>query len=209
MKRLSITILSIAVLVLATTATVSCVPGSDKGTSGKKVYKNTIKVEASDDLLAASDIEITYKGKGGVDVIDTITTTSWETKIINDTFPTEVGIVNYRLLMKPNPKFESDRCHLDLLVIYNDTKEQYWVGRPIAIPDIASSKVAAYLEMKSGNLDIHKTSFDDEAYRFVRGHMIYPAHQVSLDEEGHFEIQHITFKNEESKEVEPSKVTEQ
>ena len=212
MKRLTITsLLSITVLILASMAIVSCVPGSSKGASGKnkRVFKSTIQVDASDDLLAACDIEITYKGKGGVDVTDTITTTSWETKIVNDSFPTEVGIVNYRLLMKPNPKFEGDRCMLDLLVTYNDSKEQHWVGRPIAIDDIASNKVAAYLEMKSGNLDIHNTSLDNQGYNFIRGHMLYPSHKVSLNDEGHFEIHHITFNSEASQELEPSKVTEQ
>lgn len=212
MKRLTITsLLSIAVLILASMAIVSCGPGSSKDTSGKnkRVFKSTIQVDASDDLLAACDIEITYKGKGGVDVTDTITTTSWETKIVNDSFPTEVGIVNYRLLMKPNPKFEGDRCMLDLLVVYNDSKEQHWIGRPIAIDDIASSKVAAYLEMKSGNLNIHNTSLDKEGLNLIHGHMIYPAHKVSIDDEGHFEIHHITFNSEASKELEPSKVTEQ
>ena len=78
MKRLSITsLLSTATLILATVAIVSCTPGSDNKPHGKKELTTTIKVEASDDLIAASDIEITYKGKGGIDVTDTITSTRW------------------------------------------------------------------------------------------------------------------------------------
>ena len=84
MKRLSITsLLSTATLILATVAIVSCTPGSDNKPHGKKELTTTIKVEASDDLIAASDIEITYKGKGGIDVTDTITSTRWQKKIVN------------------------------------------------------------------------------------------------------------------------------
>ena len=60
-----------------------------------------LTIESSQDLIDACDIEITYKGKGGVNMVDTITTAKWHKIIINDSFPTKVGMVNLRYLVKP------------------------------------------------------------------------------------------------------------
>ena len=145
MKRISI----IATLILATVAIVSCSQGSGKEPFGKKILLTTIQVNASEDLIATSDIELTYWDKGGVKVTDTITSTYWKKKIVNDSFPTVIGLPEYRLLIKPDAKFDKDRCDLKLSIGYMN--EILTDGAlPINIDDIASSKVLDYLEINEG-----------------------------------------------------------
>lgn len=206
MKRLSITsLLSTATLILATVAIVSCTPGSDNKPHGKKELTTTIKVEASDDLIAASDIEITYKGKGGIDVTDTITSTRWQKKIVNDSFPTEIGIVNYRMLIKPDAKLDKERCQLGLELKCMCMSTSFlkmpifdWSEKPIDIDDIASSKVAAYLEMQELTPGLFNNSW--------RGfHSL--VQKVSINN-GKFEVNDAIINAEEQNEQEPSKETE-
>ena len=206
MKRLSITsLLSIAALILATVAIVSCTPGSDNKPHGKKELTTTIKVEASDDLIAASDIEITYKGKGGIDVTDTITSTRWQKKIVNDSFPTEIGIVNYRMLIKPDAKLDKERCQLSLELKCMCMSTSFlkipifdWSEKPIDIDDIASSKVPAYLEMQELTPGLFNNSW--------RGfHSL--VQKVSINN-GEFEVNDAIIYAEEQNEQEPSKETE-
>ena len=206
MKRLSITsVLSTATLILATVAIVSCTPGSDNKPHGKKELTTTIKVEASDDLIAASDIEITYKGKGGIDVTDTITSTRWQKKIVNDSFPTEIGIVNYRMLIKPDAKLDKERCQLGLELKCMCQSTSFlmipifdWSEKPIDIDDIASSKVAAYLEMQELTPGLFNNSW--------RGfHSL--VQKVSINN-GEFEVNDAIIYAEEQNEQEPSKETE-
>ena len=206
MKRLSITsLLSIAALILATVAIVSCTPGSDNKPHGKKELTTTIKVEASDDLIAASDIEITYKGKGGIDVTDTIISTRWLKKIVNDSFPTEIGIVNYRMLIKPDAKLDKERCQLGLELKCMCQSTSFlmipifdWSEKPIDIDDIASSKVAAYLEMQELTPGLFNNSW--------RGfHSL--VQKVSINN-GEFEVNDAIINAEEQNEQEPSKETE-
>ena len=206
MKRLSITsLLSTATLILATVAIVSCTPGSDNKPHGKKELTTTIKVEASDDLIAASDIEITYKGKGGIDVTDTITSTRWQKKIVNDSFPTEIGIVNYRMLIKPDAKLDKERCQLGLELKCMCQSTSFlmipifdWSEKPIDIDDIASSKVAAYLEMQELTPGLFNNSW--------RGfHSL--VQKVSINN-GEFEVNDAIINAEEQNEQEPSKETE-
>lgn len=206
MKRLSITsLLSIAALILATVAIVSCTPGSDNKLHGKKELTTTIKVEASDDLIAASDIEITYKGKGGIDVTDTITSTRWQKSIVNDSFPTEIGIVNYRMLIKPDAKLDKKRCQLGLELKCMCISTSFlmipifdWSEKPIDIDDIASSKVAAYLEMQELTPGLFNNSW--------RGfHSL--VQKVSINN-GEFEVNDAIIYAEEQNEQEPSKETE-
>ena len=202
MKRLSITsLLSTATLILATVAIVSCTPGSDN----KKELTTTIQVEASDDLIAASDIEITYKGKGGIDVTDTIISTRWLKKIVNDSFPTEIGIVNYRMLIKPDAKLDKERCQLGLELKCMCQSTSFlmipifdWSEKPIDIDDIASSKVAAYLEMQELTPGLFNNSW--------RGfHSL--VQKVSINN-GEFEVNDAIIYAEEQNEQEPSKETE-
>ena len=206
MKRLSITsLLSTATLILATVAIVSCTPGSDNKPHGKKELTTTIKVEASDDLIAASDIEITYKGKGGIDVTDTITSTRWQKKIVNDSFPTEIGIVNYRMLIKPDAKLDKERCQLGLELKCMCMSMSFlkmpifdWSEKPIDIDDIASSKVPAYLEMQELTPGLFNNSW--------RGfHSL--VQKVSINN-GEFEVNDAIIYAEEQNEQEPSKETE-
>ncbi len=206
MKRLSITsLLSTATLILATVAIVSCTPGSDNKPHGKKELTTTIKVEASDDLIAASDIEITYKGKGGIDVTDTITSTRWQKKIVNDSFPTEIGIVNYRMLIKPDAKLDKERCQLGLELKCMCQSTSFlmipifdWTVKPIDIDDIASSKVPAYLEMQELTPGLFNNSW--------RGfHSL--VQKVSINN-GEFEVNDAIINAEEQNEQEPSKETE-
>ena len=193
MKRISI----IAALILATVAIVSCSQGSGDNPYGKKILRTSIQVDASEDLIAASDIEITYKGQGGIDVTDTITSTSWKKTIDNDTFPTEVGIVNYRMLVKPDTKFDKDRCQLGLKLKCLSTPMSLlnmpivdWTESPIDIDDIASSKVAAYLEMK----ELAPGLFNDGWRGF---HSLV---QKVIINNGKFEVENTDVNSEESNE---------
>ena len=207
MKRLSITSLfSTATLILATVAIVSCTPGSDNKPHGKKELTTTIKVEASDDLIAASDIEITYKGKGGIDVTDTITSTRWLKKIVNDSFPTEIGVVNYRMLIKPDAKLDKERCQLGLELKCMCQSTSFlmipifdWSEKPIDIDDIASSKVPAYLEMQELTPGLFNGGFMDGFHSLVQ--------KVSINN-GEFEVNDAIIYAEEQNEQEPSKETE-
>ena len=206
MKRLSITLLlSIAMLILATVAIVSCTPGSGNKPLGKKELTTTIQVKASDDLIAASDIEITYKGKGGIDFTDTITSTRWQKKIVNDSFPTEIGIVNYRMLIKPDAKLDKERCQLGLELKCMCMSTSFlkipifdWSEKPIDIDDITSSKVAAYLELQELTPGLFNNSW--------RGfHSLIQ--KVSINN-GEFEVNDAIINAEEQNEQEPSKETE-
>ena len=206
MKRLSITsLLSTATLILATVAIVSCTPRSDNKPHGKKELTTTIQVEASDDLIAASDIEITYKGKGGIDVTDTITSTRWQKNIVNDSFPTEIGVVNYRMLIKPDAKLDKERCQLALELKCMCQSTSFlkipifdWSEKPIDIDDIASSKVAAYLGLQELTPGLFNNSW--------RGfHSL--VQKVSINN-GEFEVNDAIIYAEEQNEQEPSKETE-
>lgn len=184
-------------MVLATAAFTSC-GGSDTA-SGKKLV-TTILIKSSQDLIDVCDIELTYKGKGGVDVIDTITSTRWKINIFNDSFPTETGLLGYRFLIKPDHKFDKDRCQLDFDVIYMEKPALIfqppltrWTQKPIEIDDIASSKVVAYLEMKELQAQMDKESD------------FFSAHKVILTD-GQFKINDIDVKPEKTNE--PSKETE-
>ena len=207
MKRLSITsLLSTATLILATVAIVSCTPGSDNKPHGKKELTTTIKVEASDDLIAASDIEITYKGKGGIDVTDTITSTRWLKKIVNDSFPTEIGVVNYRMLIKPDAKLDKERCQLSLELKCMCMSTSFlkipifdWSEKPIDIDDIASSKVAAYLGLQELTPGLFNGGFIEGFHSLVQ--------KVSINN-GEFEVNDAIINAEEQNEQEPSKETE-
>ena len=207
MKRLSITsILSITVLILAAVAIVSCTPESGNKPLGKKSLTTIMMVKASDDLVAASDIEITYKGKGGVNVTDTITSSHWQKKIVNDSFPTEIGFVNYRMLIKPDAKFDKDRCNLGLELKCKCISMSFlkmpifdWTVNPIDIDDIASSKVPAYLEMQELTPGLFNGGFMRGFHSLVQ--------QVSINN-GEFEVNDAIINAEEQNEQEPSKETE-
>ena len=202
MKKISI----ITAVILATVAIVSCSQSSGDNPYGKKVLMTNIQVKASEDLIAASDIEITYKGSGGVDVTDTINLTHWTKKIVNHSFPTEIGIVNYRLLIKPDAKLSKDRCKLDLEVKCQSTTPfgfgmpigSDWTEKLIDIDDIASSKVVPYLESQNAKSGL-----------FYNGFMGFYTHtQVVSINNGHFEIKLKPINADEPNNDETSKETE-
>ena len=194
---------------LATVAIVSCSPGSGDNALGKKVLQTTIQVDVSDDLIAASDIEITYKGEGGIDVTDTISSTKWMKKIVNDSFPTEIGVINYRFLIKQDPKFDKDRCLLDLEVKCESSSRFVfeppivdWTENLIEIDDIASNKVVPYLELQNAKTGL----FNNTRWGFSMGfHTLIM--KVSINN-GKFEIEDKLINPDESNKHEPSKETE-
>lgn len=205
MKKISI----ISALILATVAIVSCSPGSGDNAMGKKVLQTTIQVDASDDLIAASDIEITYKGEGGIDVTDTISSTKWMKKIVNDSFPTEIGIVNYRFLIKQDTKYDKDRCQLDFKVKCESSKSSLfelpivdWTENLIEIDDIASNKVVPYLELQNAKTGL----FSDSKWGFLMGFHTLTM-KVSINN-GKFEVEDKVVNPDESNKHEPSKETE-
>jgi len=191
---------------LATVALVSCGSGSGKSSLSKKLLMTTIRVKASADLIAVSDIEITYKGSGGADVTDTINLTQWTKKIVNHSFPTEIGIVNYRLLIKPDAKPAKDRCKLGLEVQCQSTTPfgfgmpigSDWTEKLIDIDDIASSKVVPYLESQNAKSGL-----------FYDGFMgFHTLTQVVSINNGHFEIKEKPINADEPNNYETSKETE-
>ena len=144
-------------------------------------------------------------GKGGIDVTDTIISTRWLKKIVNDSFPTEIGIVNYRMLIKPDAKLDKERCQLGLELKCMCQSTSFlmipifdWSEKPIDIDDIASSKVAAYLEMQELTPGLFNNSW--------RGfHSL--VQKVSINN-GEFEVNDAIIYAEEQNEQEPSKETE-
>ena len=195
MKKFILT--TTAFMVLVITAFTSC--DSRNIRLGNKLV-TTINIQSSQDLIDVCDIEVTYKDKGGVDVIDTITSTQWRRIIVNDTFPTQVGLLNYRFLMKPNPQLKKDRCQLELSIAYEDSPMGIGLNHltqcsqtPIKIDDIASDKVAAYLALKEFEMQKNKESDT------------FSAHKVIL-KDGQFEIVDSDFNPDQSNE--PSKETE-
>ena len=84
-------------------------------------------IESSRDLMEVCDIEVTYKGKGGVNLIDTITDTEWNMRIINDSFPTKIGIVNCRYLLKPGIKHLKDYYMLKSRYTISNLERDYTI----------------------------------------------------------------------------------
>ena len=127
-------------------AITSCTEDAKKGDR----LTTMLIIESSQDLIDVCDIQITYKGKGGVNTIDTITTTKWHKIIVNDSFPTKIGLVVLRYLVKPG--FKPTKDFYDLECSYRSTcKEQEHENgyTPLRMPDVPGDKVASILEMKN------------------------------------------------------------
>ena len=73
---------------------------------------STIVIKSSQDLIDLCDIEITYKGEDGINVTETITTTLWVKTVVNKNFPTQIGIEDCRLLLKPGVKTDKEAYDL-------------------------------------------------------------------------------------------------
>ena len=108
-----------------------------------------LTIESSQDLLDACDIEITYKGKGGIDLTDTITKTKWFKIIVNDSFPTEIGLVNVRYLIKPEYKPIKDSCYLLYCTYELKVKEDMFLagGKPLYLENVPGNKVVSFLDL--------------------------------------------------------------
>lgn len=112
-----------------------------------------LTIKSSQDLIDVCDIEITYKGKGGVNMVDTITTTKWNKIVINDSFPTKIGMVAVRYLVKPGFKPTKEtynlECEYKLTLREQDEYEHTMGYFPITLPDVPGDKVASFLELKN------------------------------------------------------------
>lgn len=147
MKRIFFTA---AIMVAAIMALTSCT-GSNNG----EKLTTVIHLSASQDLLDVCDIEVTYKGKGGVDIIDTVRTKIWEKTIVNDSFPTEIGMPKHRYLIKPG--FKPTKEKYDLVLEYNIfTMEQYyntgwWF---LNLKDVPGDKVLSFMDVKETEIEL-------------------------------------------------------
>ena len=108
-----------------------------------------MKVEASKDLIDVCDIEITYKGKGGINAIDTISETEWYRIVVNDSFPTKIGVITFRYLIKPGFKPTKDKYNLDLRwsMGCKEQKEFDDSGFPLDLYDVPGDKVESFLDL--------------------------------------------------------------
>ena len=125
-----------------------------------------LTIESSQDVIDVCDIEITYKGKGGVNMVDTITKTTWRKIIINDSFPTKVGLINLRYLVKPGFKPAKDTYNLvcEYQITFKEQKDYdisggYW---PLNMPDVPSDKVVSFLELL--NFHSNQIAEDEDIY---------------------------------------------
>lgn len=142
MKSIIITtVLTVTALMMLS----SCIDNTKKG----ERLTTMLTVNPSQDLLEACDIEVTYKGKGGVDITDTISDTEWYKIIVNDSFPTQVGVVSFRYLMKPG--FKPTKEKYDLTSSFSiSLKEQVApIGTqyPIYLVDVPGDKVESFIDL--------------------------------------------------------------
>ena len=138
-------ILMMALVAIIATSLTSCFEQQVK--KGERLT-SMLKVEASKDLIDACDIEIIYKGKGGINTRDTISATEWYKIVVNDSFPTKIGLVTFRYLIKPGFKPTKDTYDLQLNW-YMMCKEQSFETRwyPLMLLDVPGDKVESFLDL--------------------------------------------------------------
>ena len=143
-------IFTIMLTLMGCMALTSC--GKAKG----EKLSSMLSITPSQDLLEACDIEITYKGEGGIDMTDTITTaTRWSKEIVNDSFPTEIGLVNLRYLIKPD--FKPTKRIYNLFCICDlKTREEMFNERTYYLDlfFVQGARVKNYLELT--NLEVQE-----------------------------------------------------
>lgn len=143
MKKLIFTAILTLLGIMALT---SC---TNEDNSGKQLT-TMITIESSQDLIDACDIEITYKGKGGINTVDTITSTEWHKIIVNDSFPVRIGMVALRYLVKPGFKPDKDfydlECQHTLLTRETARQREYPC---LMLYDVPAGKVAEFLELQN------------------------------------------------------------
>ena len=143
-------------------AITSCTEDAKKGDR----LTTTLTIESSQDLIDVCDIQITYKGKGGVNTIDTITTTKWHKTIVNDSFPTKIGMVVLRYLVKPGFKPTKDFYNLKCRYLSTCKEQEHKNGyNPLMMPNVPGDKVASILEMLNYmNKDTEEKEAKQEAF---------------------------------------------
>ena len=127
-------------------AITSCTEDAKKGDR----LTTMLIIESSQDLIDVCDIQITYKDKGGVNTIDTITTTKWHKIIVNDSFPTKIGLVVLRYLVKPGFKPTKDFYNLECRYRSTCKEQEHRIDYyPLRMPDVQGDKIASILEMQN------------------------------------------------------------
>lgn len=115
---------------------------------GDGLLTTELCIMSSQDLIDVCDIEVTYKGKGGVNMTDTITTTEWKKTIVNDSFPAKIGIISSRYLLKPGVKHDKENYCLEsrytVKTLEGDFETDFYVLRLKKVP---GSKVDNIVEM--------------------------------------------------------------
>lgn len=137
-----ITVLTVTALMMLS----SCIDNTKRG----ERLTTMLTVNPSQDLLEACDIEVTYKGKGGVDIVDTISDTEWYKIIVNDSFPTQVGVVSFRYLMKPGFKPTKDKYDLTSSFSISLKEQAMYIDTqsyPIYLVDVPGDKVESYIDL--------------------------------------------------------------
>lgn len=158
MKKLIFTTILALIGVMAIT---SCTEDAKKGDR----LTTMLIIESSQDLIDVCDIQITYKGKGGVNTIDTITTTKWHKIIVNDSFPTKIGLVVLRYLVKPGFKPTKDFYNLECRYRSTCKEQEHRIDYyPLRMPDVPGDKIASILEMQNY---MHKDTEEREAKQEV------------------------------------------
>ena len=133
-------------VVIATTCLTSCYEQSQKG----EQLTTMIKVRSTQDLIDVCDIEITYKGKGGINTIDTISTTDWNKIVVNDSFPTKIGVVAFRYLIKPG--FKPAKATYDLqhdFYVFTKEQEYNYGWYPLYLMNVPADKVESFLDLRN------------------------------------------------------------
>lgn len=159
MKKLIFTSILTLLGVMALT---SCVERPKEGDQ----LTTMLTIESSQDLIDVCDIEVTYKGKGGVNKIDTITETEWHKIIINDSFPTKIGVITLRYLVKPGFKPTKDKYNLlcNYTLITKEMERER--NQPfLRLFDVPADKVADFLDLKNYlNKDLVRNEADSISY---------------------------------------------
>ena len=119
----------------------------------------TYTINSSQDLIDAIDLVVTYKGKGGINVSDTISDTVWTKTVVNDMVPVKVGL-SWSVLPKVDSKISKDS--LDLRATYviecnevTDTMNE-WLDF-IWLKKFPASKLGALCDLENHKQDYART----------------------------------------------------
>ena len=152
---------TIALMLVAAVALSSC--GDKLGNKEMKQVERqstvTYTINSSQDLIDAIDLVVTYKGKGGINVSDTISDTIWTKTVVNDMVPVKVGL-SWSVLPKADSKISKDS--LDLRATYviecnevTDTMNE-WLDF-IRLKDFPASKLGALCDLENHKQNCART----------------------------------------------------